>query len=80
MIQSHFFQAGNSLIAVKHEPVLTKVLNPNVSYKPKQHIYRKTKLKIVYLFGYELSICLGANRLGICLRANCPRPETSRRL
>ena len=33
--------------AVEREPVLTRVHNPNaseVSYKPKQHSYRKTKL------------------------------------
>ena len=36
------------LNAVEHEPVPTRVLNPNASessYKPKQHSYRKTKLK-----------------------------------
>ena len=35
------------LNTVEHEPVPTRVLNPNVSeasYKPKQRSYRKTKL------------------------------------
>ena len=31
--------------AVEREPVPTRVLNPNTSYKPKQRSYRKTKLK-----------------------------------
>ena len=32
--------------AIESEPVPTRVLNPNVRYKLKQHSYRKTKLKI----------------------------------
>jgi len=32
------------LNVVEREPVPTRVLNPNASYKPKQRIYRKTKL------------------------------------
>ena len=66
------FQAGNSLNAVEHKPVSTRVLNPNaseVSYKPKQQKNRKTKLKLFSLLWYESSICLGAN---------FPRHETSR--
>ena len=41
------------LNAVEREPVPTRVLNPNASeasYKPKQRIYRKTKLKKDYFF------------------------------
>ena len=41
-------EAGNSLNAVGHEPVPTRVLNSTaseVSYKPKQRSYGKTKLK-----------------------------------
>ena len=41
-------EAGNSLNAVEHEPVPTRVLNPNASeasYKLKQRSYRKTNLK-----------------------------------
>ena len=41
-------EAGNSLNAVEHELVPTRVLNPNASeasYKPKQRSYRKKKLK-----------------------------------
>ena len=41
-------EAGNSLNAADRKPVLTTVLNSNaseVSYKPKQGSYRKTKLK-----------------------------------
>ena len=37
-------EAGNSLNAVEHEPVSTRVLNPNASeasYKPKQRSYSK---------------------------------------
>ena len=32
----------NSSNTVEHEPVPTRVLNPNASYKPKQRSYRKT--------------------------------------
>ena len=66
------FQAGNSLNAVEHKPVSTRVFNPyasKVSYKPKQLKNRKTKLKLFSLLWYESSICLGAN---------FPRHETSR--
>ena len=41
-------EAGNYLNAVEREPVPTRVLNPTaseVSYKPKQRSYGKTKLK-----------------------------------
>ena len=39
------------LYAVEHEPVPTRVLNPNASeasYKPKKRSYRKTKLKFFH--------------------------------
>ena len=43
------------LNAVEREPVPTRVLNPNaseVSYKPKQHSYRKTKLNFFFFGGF----------------------------
>ena len=43
-------QAGNSLNAVKREPVPTRVLNPNASeasYKPKQRSYRTVCTEMV---------------------------------
>ena len=46
-------EAGNSLNAVEHEPVPTRVLNPNASeasYKPKQRSYRRTKLNLFFIF------------------------------
>ena len=46
------FQAGNSLNAVEHEPISTRVLNPNSSeanYKPKQRSYRKNEA--TFFFG-----------------------------
>ena len=41
-------EAGNYLNVVEHEPVPSRVLNPNASeasYKPKQRSYRRTNLK-----------------------------------
>ena len=46
-------EAGNSLNAVDHEPVPTRVLNPTeseASYKRKQRSYGKTKLKKIIQF------------------------------
>ena len=43
-------EAGNSLNAVEHEPVPTRVLNPNateISYKPKQRSYRTLCIEMV---------------------------------
>ena len=39
--------------AVEREPVETRVLNPNASeasYKPKQRSFKKTKLRIFFIF------------------------------
>ena len=39
-----------SLNAVEREPVPTRVLNPNASYKPKQRSYRKMEAKFYFIF------------------------------
>ena len=51
------------LNAVEREPVETRVLNPNASYKPKQRSYRKTKLIIFFSRVILVGGILSGNRL-----------------
>ena len=61
-----------SLNAVEREPVETRVLNPNASYKPKQRSYRKTNLKKKFW----CQIVLAPK----CPAPKCPAPKRRRRI